>query len=84
MRAAAAVKVPEGQDLQDMDVQRSMVWARRHAAESELKKQLGALGLDVSGLSLAPDGSVPHNPADLLSLARPLASDTGVAAVGAR
>jgi hypothetical protein len=72
LRAAAAVQPPEGKDLQDTEVQRSMAWARRHAAEAELKKQLGGLGLDVSSLSLAPKAAAQAN--DLLSLARPLAA----------
>lgn len=72
LRVAAAVPPPEGKDLQDTEVQRSMAWARRQAAEAELKKQLGGLGLDVSGLSLAPKAAAQAN--DLLSLARPLAA----------
>lgn len=70
MRVAAAVQPPEGKDLQDAEVQRSMAWARRQAAETELKKQLGGLGLDVSSLSLAPKATAQAQ--DLLSLARPL------------
>lgn len=73
MRAAAAVEAPQDADLQDAVVQRRMVFERRHAAEKELKQQLGKLGLDTSALSLPPLTSGQQAPHDLLSLARPLA-----------
>lgn len=71
MRAAAAVELPDDKDISNVDVQRSILYARRRAAEAELKHQLGALGLDVSGLTIPP----ADMPADLLSLARPLAQE---------
>lgn len=74
LRAAAAVEVPQDADLEDAAVQRRVVFERRFAAEKELKKQLGELGLDTSSLSLKGWGDAQQAPQDLLSLARPLAS----------
>jgi hypothetical protein len=77
LRAAAAVAVGSGEDPADASVQRRVLFERRCAAETELKRQLAALGLDASGLNLA---AVTSNASagrqlsrDLLSLARPLA-----------
>lgn len=74
LRAAAAVKVPQDCDPQDAAVQRRVVFERRYAAEKELKKQLGKLGLDTSSLNLQGLTDGQQAPHDLLSLARPLAS----------
>lgn len=73
LRAAAAVEVPQDADLQDAAVQRRVLFERRYAAEQELKKQLGKLGLDTSCLNLADMAGKQQAPRDLLSLARPLA-----------
>lgn len=75
LRAAAEVEVPQDADPEDAAVQRRVVFERRYAAEKELKKQLGELGLDTSSLNLKPGwGDAQQAPQDLLSLARPLAS----------
>lgn len=74
-RAALAVEAPADADTQDAGARRRLAFARRHAAETELKQRLAQLGLDASGLSLAPEGAPA---ADLLSLARPLSASSGV------
>lgn len=79
VRAAAAVELPADMDITDVNVQRSIMYARRRAAEAELKQQLGALGLDVSGLTIPP----ADVPADLLSLARPLAQEAAAETLSA-
>lgn len=79
VRRAAAVELPADMDVNDTQVQRSVVYARRRAAEAELKQQLAALGLDVSGLAMPP----AELPADLLSLARPLAEEAAAETVRA-
>lgn len=75
LRAAAAVTARSDEDAQDAGVRQRVLAERRAAAEQELKRQLTALGLDASRLDLSvAGGATEQAPADLLSLARPLAS----------